>query len=223
MKKLLFLLFTSVGLFNLIQAQNAIVGPGFTNGWGSSCSDATYFTNFIPSAGVTYTSGDLTPKALGNQYWRLAIGWSGSYYQISGGGSDIAATPGTKNSSTVSCTITGTWYRNVSALTDRYVFKTLNAGVSPTGTWVFFELGGASATVSSISLSPASPTVNTVGTVTATLSGALPTGQAVYLRYTTDNWATSSVSTMTGSGTSYTAYIGTQALNTVVKYYVFTS
>jgi len=55
------------------------------------------------------------------------------------------------------------------------------------------------------------------------MSGALPTGQAVYLRYTTDNWTTSSVSTMTGSGTSYTAYIGTQALNTVVKYYVFTS
>ncbi|MEI7503144.1 MAG: Ig-like domain-containing protein, partial [Paludibacter sp.] len=170
----------------------------------------------------TYSSGDLTPKGTGNQYWRLAIGWGGTFYQVSNGG-DMAIAPGVKTNATVSCTSTGAYYRNVSALTNRYVFKTLNAGVSPTGTWVFFELGGASTTVSSVSLSPANPTVNNVGTVTATLSAALPTGQAVYLRYSTDNFATSTVTSMTGSGTSYTAYIGTQALNAVVKYYVFTS
>ena len=224
MKKLLLLLFVFVGLINVVRAQNAIVGTGFSSGWGSDCTTPTAanYTNFVASAGTTYTSNDLTPNGTGNQYWRLAINWSSTYFQISNG-SDMAITPGVKTNATVTCTATGAYYRNVSALTNRYVFKTLNAGVSPTGTWVFFELGGASATVSSVSLSPATPTVNNAGTVTATLSGALPTGQAVYLRYTTDNWATSSVSTMTGSGTSYTAYIGTQALNTVVKYYVFTS
>jgi len=34
-------------------------------------------------------------------------------------------------------------------------------------------------------------------TVTATLDGSLNTGQAVYLRYTTDAWVTSTVVQMT--------------------------
>jgi hypothetical protein len=225
MKKLFFILFLTIGFLNLLQAQNAIVGTGFSTGWGSTCSPTSsldYF-NFVASVGTTYTSGDLTPKGTGDQYWRLAINWSSTYYQISGG-SDIFVTPGTKNTtSSVTCTTTGAWKRNVSAITNRYVFKTLNVGVSPTGTWVFFELGGASATVNWVSQSPATPTVNEATTITATLSGALPTGQGVYLRYSTDNWATSTVSGMSGSGTTYATTIGAQALNTAVKYYVFTS
>ena len=224
MKKLFLLLFVTAGLFNLVQAQNAIVGTGFSTGWGSTCSPTSsvdYF-NFVGSAGTSYTSGDLTPKATGDQYWRLAINWSNTYYQISTG-ADLAVSPGTKNSSTVSCTSTGAWFRNVSALTNRYVFKTLNAGTAPTGTWVFVELSGASATVNWVSQSPSSPTVNDAVTITATMSTVLPTGQGVYLRYTTDNWTTSSVASMSGSGTIYSTSIASQPLNTTVKYYVFTS
>jgi len=224
MRKLLLLLFVTVGLLNLLQAQNAIVGSGFSTGWGSGCTspNGTDYAYLSASAGTTYTSGDLTPKSIGNQYFRLAVGWSGTFYQI-GGGSDIAVTPGIKNTSIVSCAETGAWYRNVSSISNRYVFKTLDAGTTPTGAWLFFELGGTSATVSSVSQNPISPTVNDAATVTATMSGSLPTGQGVYLRYSTDNWSTSNVVSMTGSGTTYSASIGAQILNTVVKYYVFTS
>jgi len=224
MKKLLILLFLSIGLFNILQAQNAIVGTGFSSGWGSGCTspNATDYTYFNSGINGTYTSGDLTPKGTGNQYWRLAVGWSGTNFQI-GGGSDIAVTPGTKNGSVISCAENGAWYKSVSSLSNRYVFKTLNAGVSPIGSWVFFELSAPSATVNWVSQSPANPTLNDAVTITATTSTSLPTGQGVYLRYTTDNWLTSTVAAMSGSGTSYSANIGAQALSTVVKYYVFSS
>ncbi|MEI8272912.1 MAG: hypothetical protein WCG08_09845, partial [Paludibacter sp.] len=226
MKKLIFLLCFMVGLFNLLKAQNAIVGTGFSSGWGSGCTspNGTDYTYLSASIGTTYTTGDLTPKGTGNQYWRLAIGWSGTFYQVSNG-SDMAIVPGVKTNANVTCTATGSYYRNVSATTNRYVFKTLDAGTSPTGTWVFFELSGASATVSSVVQYPAASTVyvgNQV-TVNATLSAAFPTGQGAYLRYSTDNFATSTVLSMIGSGTFYTATIPAQSLNTNIKYYVFTS
>ena len=228
MKKLLLLLFVIAELQFSLQAQNAIVGSGFSSGWGSTCTNptGTDYTYLNTSSGGTFTTGDLTPKGTGNQYWRLAIGWSGTYYQInSGSTTDLAVTPGTKNSSVVSCAEMGAWYRNVSSLNNRYVFKTLNAGTTPSGTWVFFELGGASATVSSVSQNPVASTVFTVDpvVVTATLSGAFPTGQGAYLRFSTDNFATSTVVPMTGSGTSYKATIPAQVANNAVKYYVFTS
>ncbi len=224
MKKLLLLLFVSIGLFNLVQAQNAIVGTGFSTGWGSGCTtpNGTDYTYLSASAGTTFTTGDLTPKGTGNQYFRLAIGWGGTFYQV-GGGSDIAVTPNTKNSALLSCAENGAWYRSVTSLTNCYVFKTLDAGTTPTGTWVFFELSGASATVSSVSQSPANPTTNNAVTITATMSGSLPTGQGAYLRYSTDNWVTSTIAGMSGSGTTYSANIGSQTVNTAVKYYVFTS
>ena len=62
-------------------------------------------------------------------------------------------------------------------------------------------------------------------TITATLDGALSSGQSVYLRYSSDNWSTSTVTEMSGSGTSYSADIpaGVNVANANLKYYAFTS
>ena len=226
MKRFFTLFFAVVTVITSVFSQNAIVGSGFTNGWGANCTDNTNFVYFTESAGTTYTSGSLTPKATGNQFWRLAVGWSSSYYQINNGSSsDVLVSPGTKYNATVSCTATGALYHNISSTSDRYVFKTLNAGTAPTGTWVFFAVQGTVQTVSSVS------STTSVGTaqsyiVTAELSDALSTGQGVYLRYTngaTNNFNTSTVVAMNVSGTSATYTI--PALNTTgtVSYYVFTS
>ena len=225
MKKLLLLLFVSVGLFNLIQAQNGIVGD-MASGWPGSCSTNTGVAYMTASAGTSYSSGDRTPSGTfpGNKYWRLLVDWGGTIRQENNGGtSDVAVTPGTKYTLNSTCQATGAMYYNVSSGSNRYVFKTKDASSSPTGDWVFFELGGASVTVNWVSQSPSSPTVNDAVTITATMSGSLPTGQGVYLRYTTDNWTSSTVSSMSGSGTTYTASISAKSLSTVVKYYVFTS
>ncbi len=92
---------------------------------------------------------------------------------------------------------------------------------------IVFQLSGAPVNVPSVSQSPAVYAVppSTSVSVTATLSGTPPAEQSVWLRYTTDNFASSTVVQMTGSGTQYTAAIPASANvngNTVV-YYVFTS
>ena len=60
-------------------------------------------------------------------------------------------------------------------------------------------------------------------TVNATTSAAPPAEQALWLRYTTNAWSSSTVAKMTGSGTGYSAVIPAQADGTAVQYYVFSS
>lgn len=100
-----------------------------------------------------------------------------------------------------------------------YVFK-WNGGSNG----VVFQLGGTPASVNSVSQSPTSPTSTDAVTVTATLSAAMPTGQAAWLRYAINgNWGTSTVVKMICTATSCTASIPAQSTGTAVAYYVFTS
>lgn len=209
------------------KAQNAITGSGFTNGWSSGCGNNGNFTYFSASVGTTYTSGDLTPKGTGNQYWRMATEWGGTIKEMNNNGIDQLVSAGAKYSLNTSCTTSGAMYVNVSSTNNRYIFKTLDAGSTPTGTWVFFALSGTSVFVSTVAQSPVAASVcaGQAVTVTATLNSSFPTGQGAYLRYSTDNFSTSTTVAMTGSGTSYSASIpsGTNTSSTTVKYYIFTS
>ena len=70
------------------------------------------------------------------------------------------------------------------------------------------------------------PTLAAVGapvTVTLTLSAAASAEEIIYLRYTTDNWATSSILTATIAGTNGSAVIPGQPSGTTVKCYAFSS
>jgi len=227
LKKIIFC-FSFVLLGITSYSQNAIAGAGFTNGWPSACNQNTNFGYFSSSISTTFTSGALTPRGTGNQFWRMATDWDGTVKQMNNGStSDAAVAPGTKYNLNTNCQGSGAFFRNVTTTNNRYVFKTLNAGSNPTGTWVFFELGGNPSTISTVTQSPVSSAV-TAGqsvTVTTNLSANLPSGQGVYLRYTKDNYANSTIVELTGIGTSYTATIpasfNTQGSN--VSYYLFTS
>ena len=60
--------------------------------------------------------------------------------------------------------------------------------------------------------------------VTATLSGTLNANEYAFIRYTTDNWATSTIVSMSfNSGTDYLGVIPVQVAGTEVDYYVLTS
>jgi Ig-like domain CHU_C associated len=211
-------------------AQNAIVGSGFSTGWGvNNCSTAGNtdfkFASLITGASGTGTYGVTTvANGTGNQYFRFAKDWSSTYAQYAiTPGSDVEITPNTQYSLNTTCTNAGSQFINVGSIPYNYVFKTLNAGTAPTGTFVMFEVQGAVQSVTSQSTSPI--IANQAVTVTANLSGALSTGQAVYLRYSTDNFSTSTVAQMTGGGTVYNAAIPA-AVNTAgatLKYYMFTS
>jgi hypothetical protein len=90
-----------------------------------------------------------------------------------------------------------------------------------------FETSAAPVIVSNVSQSPLVGSVTTGNTVTinATTSANLPTGQGVFLRYSTNNFSTSTVVNMTGADSSYSATIpsGTNTAGANVVYYVFTS
>lgn len=209
--------------------QNAVVGPGFSSGWGGgSCPTGnTNFTFLSAGAGTTF-GATLTPNGTGDQFFRFGVDWGGTTAQRTITiGSDVTVTTSTTYTLNTNCTTSGAMRISVGNASYRYVFKTLNAGTNPTGTFVVFEVQGTVQTISSVTQAPASNAVvpGSAVTVTANLSGALSNGQNVYLRYTTNNFTTSTVVAMTGSGTTYTATIpaGTNTAGANVSYYVFTS
>ena len=104
-----------------------------------------------------------------------------------------------------------------------YIIRDVAGGTNTDG--YLFQTSAAPVSVSAVSQSPIASSVvpSSTVTVTATTSATLPTGQGVFLRYSLDSFATSTVVNMTGSGTSYVATIPTQLAGVAVKYYVFTS
>ncbi|MCW1967423.1 MAG: pullulanase-type alpha-1,6-glucosidase, partial [Anaerolineae bacterium] len=99
-----------------------------------------------------------------------------------------------------------------------YVFK-WNGGNSG----VVFQFSSAPASISGVTRNPAAPNSADTTTITVTTSSALPSEQAVWLRYTTNSFSTSTVVKLTGSGTAYTTSIPAQSAGTTVMYYAFTS
>ena len=199
------------------------------DGWGTGWSSTDYWvgTGFGNTYGKTYqnTSGS------GNRYFRLYTDWSGNQRTHGPIESDcmtasdeIITTGAQKNLDTWGgCKA---YYINVSNTTDRYVFRTrFGDGISNTPHLVVFKVEGAIQNVSLVSQSPTSTAVTSSAPViiTSNLSGTFSTGQGVYLRFTTNNWSSSTIIPMTGSNSTYTASIPAQISGTVVKYYVFTS
>ena len=229
MKKILLFLFLLPVIFS--NAQNAIVGPGFSSGWGGGCpTPGNSNFNFLSSnAGSSYIlTTTPTGGTSGDKYWRYGIDWSGTIQQWTiTSGVDVTVSPNTTYTLTRSCNSSGSLKYNVSNGSWNYVFKTKDVGTNPTGDVVFFEVQGTVRTISSLAQSPLVANVfpGQGVLVTATMSGVQSTGQNVYIRYTTDNFATSTVATMTYSGSSatYTIPASVNTPSASIKYYVFTS
>ena len=213
----------------VLSAQNAIVGDGFTTGWGTgSCPDlnsTTDFEFFTSHAGSSYGRSE-TANGTGPRYFRLGIGWDNleSQHTITPG-SDVLVTENTEYSLNSNCTMSGAMYVDVSNASDVYYFKTMNAGTSPSFRLIFFKIQGTVRSITSVSHAPSAIYAAQAVTVTANLNGDFASGQSAYLRYTTNNWASSTILEMTGSGTSYQATIpgSANAPGATIQYYCFTS
>ncbi|MEI6084660.1 MAG: TIM-barrel domain-containing protein [Verrucomicrobiota bacterium] len=72
-------------------------------------------------------------------------------------------------------------------------------------------------------ISPAFPSSNETVTITITLSAPKSAQENIYVRYTTDNWASSQFVLATGAGTIYTAVLPAVPHGTLVKYYIMTT
>jgi hypothetical protein len=90
---------------------------------------------------------------------------------------------------------------------------------------IFMETSAAPVAISSVSQLPLAGSVNPsdVVTVTANLSAAPSAEEIIYLRYSTNSFATSTIVAMSGAGATVTANIPAQAAATGVSYYIFSS
>ena len=221
MKKYLLLIFILSFVFSF--GQNAIVGTGFTDGWGSAGNNSNNYEYFSASAGNSYLSTQ-NANSSGNNYFRFGVDWGGILKQLTiTSGSDISISAEQEYQLDTNNTGSGSMIINASNTTDNYVFKTYDAGSSPTGKFIFFKVEGTIRTISSVSTHSVYSGNDQV--ITATLSGALSSGQGVYLRYTSDNFTNSTITEMSCSGTSCTGTIpaATNTNDADIKYYVFTS
>lgn len=217
------LLFAGVFLLAGMQAgaQNGIIGAGFgTNDWTTSdCFGTGEGTSRIST---------LNANATGNQYFRMVRCWSGDYTQYAQPScTDLAITAESEISSLTNCG-SGAYYLNIASTSDNYIFKTPDGAAGTS--FIVFHVQGTVNTVTTVASSAGSLVMpGATNTITATVSGGatLPTGQGVYVRYTTDAWATSTISEMTYSGSggnyNYTIGAGVHTSGTTVEYYVLTS
>lgn len=133
------------------------------------------------------------------------------------------------------------WYSNGSTLAFGSIFGSMNTSTSNNMNFshtqnkyyifkwngndkgVVFQLSSAAASISTVNRTPTSPTSADSVIVNITTSATPPAEQAVWLRYTTNNWSSSTVVKMSGSGTAYSATIPAQSAGVTVAYYLFTS
>ncbi len=87
---------------------------------------------------------------------------------------------------------------------------------------IFMRTSAEPIEISSVSV-PASVTANNPATINLGLSAAKCPEEFIFIRYSTNGWATSAVAQVTVSGTSGSAQIPGQPAGTVVSYYAFTT
>ncbi len=217
------------GFFLLIIGMGFEVSWGQTHfesgdGWGTAGWGSYTAMTQMPSGSGKYGI-NLSNTGTGNKYFRTANGAGNNRYGPSGTSDVLLAKNGTQNNLEDWNSGNGKAnYINVTNTGWTYAFRT-NGATSKQ--MIIFEVQGSISTISTVTQSPVAASVcpGVAVTVTATISGSFSTGQGAYLRYTTDNFSTSTVVELTGSGTTYTANIpaGTNTAGANVKYYVFTS
>ena len=167
-----------------------------------------------------------TATAVGNCYFRFFSANSGGTIYEPSGNLDSLIPLNMPFALATNSVINKAYYFQTFNLTDNYVFKTSGSGAPGNSMAAVIRIQGPIQYVTALTQSPAAdvyPGENV--TVTATLSDTFSAGQGIYLRYSLDNWATSTVIPMTGSGTQYSATLGS-AINVsgaAPNYYIFTS
>ena len=204
-----------------IRAQNAFnSGDGWGNGWGNAVAMST-----SAGASLIYTTKNTLGGNVARYFRFLGSGSPCSEYQPNNGNADLLLNVNqTYTASNMQCGSTKSFFVTVPNTTDNWVFK--SAGIS-TQQIVFFRVQGNINTVNAVAQSPSTVFPGQNVTITATMSANQTVGQNVYLRYSLDNWTTSTVIQMNYSGTAATATIAatttTNIANQTVRYYVFTS
>jgi hypothetical protein len=210
-------------MVNFAQGQNGMIGDGFGPGW----ANPSQIQSFGNSAGGTRIR-IANPSGTGNRFFRLVRNWGMSNPNTEYGPfgcTDVNWTSGVGSTYfNLPVCGSGAFFINCPNTTDNYVFKTPGADNNDNNNdFVYFRVQGAIRTITSVSRTVGSIHQGQSVTITANLNDVFATGQAAFLRYTTNAFSSSTVVKMTGSGTTYSASIPAQSEGTTVSYYVFTS
>ncbi|NVO19537.1 MAG: T9SS type A sorting domain-containing protein [Bacteroidetes bacterium] len=204
--------------------------PGGWNGWANPPST-------LALASYTQVSGGRVTKILtGTPRWQTIFSVAATGGDLVGGSYAFVFSSGPSNSPW-----NNTWKgTNVSMNTlQGYTFQngadnqiTVTNGKWYTMNWqdngyastraIFMETSASPVALSSLSV-PSSVPANAAAVITLTSSAAPAAEEIFYLRYTTNNWATSGLTTFSMSGNSGTATIPGQSPGAEVKYYAFSS
>ena len=167
-----------------------------------------------------------TATVVGNSYFRFFSAQSAGTNYAPSGTADVQIPLDSPFDLEVEGAAYKAYYFLTQNFTDNYVFKTTGSGAPGNARAAVLRVQGPVQTITALSRIPGDNVYAGQDVVIyASLSGAFSPGQGAYLRYTTDNWTSSTVVPMSGQGTQYWATIP-GAVNTLgahLNYYAFTS
>lgn len=221
MKRILlipFLMFSVIAL-----GQNGLIGDGFgTNNW----STVDCFADSFGQSRIFITTANST----GNRFFRLVTCWDSNNDQWGPQSStqDLAVSIGQviPSNNVVRNSTSRAYFINVNNTSWRYIFKTRSGGANPNNpSFVVFEIqGNAVRTITNVTI-PSNVLPGTSSTITANMNDVVSNGQGVYIRYSTDNFVSSTVAQMSLNGATATITLpeSVNVANQTVSYYIFTS
>lgn len=170
---------------------------------------ADWYTNvmFVAASG-----GDVT-----NGAYQFKLAANGAFTFNWGGGAFVAIDATTALGSVganANITLTNGFY---------YSFRTLNPPTNATATLAVMKTSARPVSLARSGQSPVVPRTNDTVTISIGLSAAKSPEENIFVRWTTNNFATSSFAQASGSGTSYTATIPPMTNGTTVVYYILSS
>ncbi len=214
-----------------IYAPEGLNMPGSWNGWTNPPSN-----NLALANGTQVSGGRLTKINTGIVHWQTIIKVAATGGDVVGGTHTWLFTSGPAGSA-----FANKWANTSVTLNSlqSYVFNTgANNSVTLTnGKWytvnyqdngyastqaIFMETSAAPVSINSLSV-PTGLVQNQAATITLTASATPSAEERFYLRYSNDNWTTSSLTTFTMSGNTGTATIPGQLPGATVKYFAFSS
>jgi len=207
--------------------------PGSWNGWTNPPTN-----NLVFASSTQVVGGTITKITTGTLRWHTTIKVASSGGDITGGTYAFLFTSGPSVSPynnkwgnvTVSMNTIQTYTYSSSASDNSitvvdgrwYTVNWKDNGYANTEA-IFMETSAQPVTISSVTDNYTSP--GTAVTVNITLNTSKSAEEKIFVRYTTDNWSTSSFVEATGSGTSYSATIPSEGVigTSSNQYYVFTT
>ena len=228
-----FFLLLYFGLSAQIYEPEGLNMPGSWDGWNNPPT-----INALANPNQK-TGGLLVPIATGTRRWHTTIHCANSGGDVAPGSYEFLFTSGPSSNYFKNKWANVTVTMNT-LQTYTYGGATNNAITLADGKWytvnwedkgyvdtraIFMETSAAPVTISTVSQLPLTGDVsdNDAVTVTIITSAAPSPEEHIYVRYSTDNWATSSLAAVSFTGSTGTATIPAQSAETAVSYYVFST